>query len=64
MRAIICKCGSTDFNILESLLWKSYFDEDSGQLIAHNIGNEIDSITCKKCGEELDNIDEIEINFQ
>lgn len=57
------KCNSTDFIIVETLVWKASSDEE-GILNAFNKGNEIESITCRNCEEPVKNIEEININFQ
>lgn len=47
-----CKCGSTQFAVVETLVHE-------GELINgkikcfKNFSNEIESITCKNCGEEI-----------
>jgi len=58
------KCDSINFMITESLTWKASVDDDN-QINAYNKGNEIESITCVDCNEDLTEllIDEI-INFQ
>ena len=64
MEEIECKkCKCTDFFITESLTWNASSDEEGG-LFAPNKGNEIESIICRECGEELQDIENININFQ
>lgn len=60
---LICECGSTEFKILEIITWKGFSVEGEKELGAKNTGNEIESITCAKCEKEVENINDISINF-
>lgn len=56
------KCGSKNFWITESLLWKCYLTDD-GTLGCHNPNNEIETMSCKECGATYSEGDFKEINF-
>ena len=50
-----CDCGSTNFFVDESILWNAASDAEHSLLIMASkpIGNEVERITCRDCGNEL-----------
>jgi len=47
-----CKCGSEDFFIQETNIYKAFFNEETKQIEGHHKGCETE-ITCKECDEPL-----------
>lgn len=59
-------CGSTDFNVVESVSWKGSTDENSPNIInLKNTNSEIDLIECKHCSEDITDFitENFELNF-
>jgi hypothetical protein len=50
-----CKCGSTDFTILEENIYKAFLEGD--KLKAHLKDANI-TVLCKKCNNTVDDFDE------
>lgn len=60
-----CNCGGKSFFLTESISYKAEINEQENyQLdIYKNIGNEIEAITCEKCGQDYKENDFENIEF-
>ena len=52
-----CSCGSTDFTVIEFLVWKAAVDEDGALCSYTTQENGVEAIQCRKCQKDFQQSD-------
>jgi hypothetical protein len=59
-----CKCGSTEFIIIEANVWDAILTEEDNEISAFNMEGGVTHILCKKCNKNLtEKYQKVNVNF-